>query len=149
MPIVSGYYDHRGTPVPRVLAYIYFLRFKNGRWIRFLVDTGASQTSIHPSDWLFIVPQQEWFTWPTDHSSQGISGSRAYAIEPAIILFRANGESRLLASTLQVVAVSHLMPQDLSQPIPSLLGMDLLADSQLSLKPSDDLLTIDVPGTFI
>ena len=112
--MIAGYFDERGRlyiegllRVPRldVVGRVYFL-----------VDTGATATSLSPNDGdNLLVPASELAS-PVRH--RGIAGTRTYYREPAVILFPDGEEWRRFDIDL------YIAPPDESADY--LLGRDVL-----------------------
>ena len=111
--MIAGYFDERGRPYVRGLVRIPRLNVV-GR-VNFLVDTGASVTSLSPNDGdNLLVPVSELINPATQH---GIAGTRTYYREPAVILFSDGTEWRRFDVEL------YIAPADTAtRYLPSLLG---------------------------
>ncbi len=115
--MIAGYFDERGRPYVRGLVRIPRLNVV-GR-VNFLVDTGASVTSLSPYDGdNLLVPVSELVNPATQ---QGIAGTRTYYREPAVIMLLDEAEWQWFDVDLYVA------PPGLGADyLPSLLGRDVL-----------------------
>ena len=115
--MIAGYFDERERP--RVEGQVWVPRLNVVGWVNFLVDTGATATSLAPNDTRNLrVPVSELFN-PV--RQQGIAGTRTYYREPAVILFSDGTEWRRFDVEL------YIAPPDLgANYLPSLLGRDVL-----------------------
>ena len=81
--MIIGYFDERGRPY--VEGRVWVPRLNVSGWIDFLVDTGATATSLSPNGTRRLrVPISELAN-PVRH--RGIAGTRTYYREPAVIMF--------------------------------------------------------------
>lgn len=116
------------TPAPAVQGLIYLPRLKLiSGWIRFMVDTGATDTCLHGTAALAL---QDKMRPSTLTSSRGVGGASSYYREKAIvILVEENGRPLPFPVNLLIQLVG---PEGLEQPPnPSLLGRDILRDFDL------------------
>lgn len=115
--MIIGYFDERGRPY--VEGRVWVPRLNVSGWIDFLVDTGATATSLSPNGTRRLrVPISELVN-PVQH--RGIAGTRTYYREPAVILFPDGAEWRQFDVDLYVAP-----PSPGSDYLPSLLGRDIL-----------------------
>ncbi len=115
--MIIGYFDERGRPY--VEGWVRVPRLNASGWIDFLVDTGATATSLSPNDGdSLLVPIPELVN-PVQH--RGIAGTRTYYREPAVILFPDGVEWRQFDIDLYIAP-----PSPGSDYLPSLLGRDML-----------------------
>ena len=105
--------------------------------ISFLVDTGASVTTIAPNDGCRIGVD-----YGALRNQQGISGiggeARAY-IEPAILCF--GGSSKIYVYQLPIL---FLEPLEEYMQYPSLLGRDILSKWKMVYSPQENHLSFEV-----
>jgi hypothetical protein len=102
--------------------------------IDFLVDTGSTDTYLHPQDATLQMriaeatladPRQ----WPNREPTGGIGGSVACYVQPAIYLFH-HDDGQVQRITHEI----HIVPPTLTNAtFPSLLGMDILRHFRLSM----------------
>ncbi len=102
--------------------------------INFLVDTGATDTYLHPQDAKTEIgidparladPRQ----WLTKRATNGLGGRVACYVEPAVYLFfHDDGQTR------QITHEIHIVPPTVSNAVlPSLLGLDILRHFKVSM----------------
>ena len=115
--MIVGYFDERERPYVEGLVRIPRLNVI-GR-VHFLVDTGATVTSLSPNDGNnLLVPVAELAN-PT--RQQGIAGTRTYYREPAVILFL----DGVIRQRFDIAL--YIAPTDAAaRYLPSLLGRDVL-----------------------
>ena len=120
--MIAGYFDERGRPYVEGLLRVTRLDVV-GR-VYFLVDTGATATSLSPNDGdNLLVPASELVS-PVRH--RGIAGTRTYYREPAAILFPDGAEWRRFDVDL------YIAPPDVGADyLPSLLGRDVLNEVRM------------------
>lgn len=100
--MIIGYFDERGRPY--VEGRVWVPRLNVSGWIDFLVDTGATATSLSPNGTRRLrVPISELVD-PVQH--RGIAGTRTYYREPAVILFPDGAEWRRFDVDLYVAPPS-------------------------------------------
>jgi hypothetical protein len=115
--MIIGYFDERGRPY--VEGQVRVPRLNIGGWVDFLVDTGATATSLSPNDGdNLLVPTSELVS-PVLH--RGIAGTRTYYREPAVILFPDGAEWRRFDVDLYLAP-----PDEGADYLPSLRGRDVL-----------------------
>ena len=147
--MIAGYFDPLSPqwPVPMVRVALYLPRI-NSQWVfvDFLLDTGASTTSLHPRDALTQVgisagTLAQPDMWPQRTSHQGIGGSPVYYQEPVTYgLEHTDGTWQTIPGEL---AIAQLRPDNL--PLPSLLGWDVLQRFRVNLNWADRTVTLDSP----
>ena len=144
MPRVSGFIDTSGgVGAPIVRSLVFLPRFGAGGFVDFLVDTGASKTALHPYDWTLFVPPDRWTDWTVTESLRGIGGSRQYAEEEAGLIF-VDEDGNRFASQQMSILVGLLTVEDLSIPVPSVLGMDIMSKGSIAIDQHS--VTLDLPG---
>jgi len=96
-----------------------------GSIVRFLVDTGASSTCLHPEDAISLgipIDGLQASVW-----SQGIGGKAGYAVMPAQVCFqepyRFGRRFRLVGYDIDLAVA---LPTEENAILPSLLGRDIL-----------------------
>lgn len=127
--MISGFFDPESRwPIPMVQAYI-TVPDVTPRWtlIDFLVDTGASDTSLHPQDArqrlridaeLLDSPSR----WPSVIHAGGIGGGASYYPVPAsYAFFHDDGTLLVIDGKVDIARPTHV-----NRRIPSLLGWDVL-----------------------
>ncbi len=106
----------------------------------FVIDTGADASVIHEGDAFRILPigyQPEW-----EASLRGISTTEVrYAVEPAVLTFVAESGQEVSVPVERLI-VAHVGPAQ--DPLPSLLGRDVLQRFRLVIDPAASLVTLDI-----
>ena len=123
--MIAGWFDTRERPTVRARLIIPRMGV-DGR-IDFLVDTGATLTSLHPDDGQRIgCPFDEL---RNARNMVGVGGSSQYFLEPAVVVLY--GENSVRPLNVELL-VSKPQPPSTSDPhpvvnrLPSLLGRDVL-----------------------
>ena len=116
--MIAGYFSERGTPY--LVARLYLPRLDIIGRVHFLVDTGATDTLLHPRDGSNLgVPFAE-LSNPVER--RGIGGTRTYYGESAVVLLLDDDSWRRFDVELYISP-----PQAGSGSLlPSLLGRDVL-----------------------
>ena len=115
--MIAGYFDAMGRPYIRGMVRIPRLNVV-GR-VAFLVDTGATVTSLSPNDGdNLLVPISE-LTNPVQQ--RGIAGARTYYREPAVVMFHDGVQWKRFDVQLYIAP-----PDAAASYLPSLLGRDVL-----------------------
>ena len=123
--MIAGWFDTWERP--RVPARLIIPRFGVSGRIDFLVDTGATVTSLHPDDGRRIGCPFDELRNPRNMA--GVGGSSQYFREPAVVVLYGRDRVRpldveLLVSKPQPTSVSD--PRPVVNRLPSLLGRDVL-----------------------
>ena len=102
--------------------------------IDFLVDTGATESYLHPQDAkvrvgidpsMLAEPQR----WPDRQVTNGIGGTVICYVRPAIFLFHHDdGQEQQITHEISIVP-----PTPANSVLPSILGMDVLSHFILSM----------------
>ena len=123
--MIVGRFDDWGRPILR--ARLLILRLGISGRVNFLVDTGASQTCLHPHAGRRIqIPFDELHT-PMDRV--GIGGSFPYYHEPASVLLHDGEREHAFDITLSIASPqlpTPSNPRPVVNLLPSLLGRDVL-----------------------
>jgi hypothetical protein len=112
--------------------------------IEFLIDTGATSSTVHPSDMLSrfrVIPSElaSAERWPRQRAGWGIGGRVIDYIESAELRFRRdNGTVLMLA---QDILIAQFTPEN--EDLPSLLGWDVLRHFRLTLDARTSLVQLD------
>ena len=115
--MIAGYFSERGTPY--VVARLYLPRLDIVGRVNFLVDTGATDTLLHPREGSNLgIPSAE-LSNPVER--RGIGGTRTYYGESAVILLLDEDTWRRFDVELHISP-----PQSGSANLPSLLDRDVL-----------------------
>ena len=115
--MITGYFDERGRPYAE--GQVWIPRLNIGGWVHFLVDTGATVTSLSPNDGdNLLVPVAEL---ANPARQQGIAGTRTYYREPAVIMLLDAEEWQRFDVELYIAP-----PDAAARYLPSLLGRDVL-----------------------
>ena len=113
--------------------------------VSFLLDTGASQTTLHPIDWEkmglpIFTPYPASDRWMT-----GVGGQVAYRPIEVSLVFRAGSEAFELP--IEVLYGPSGPVDDDGRKLPSLLGMDILAHGVLQMDHSSKNLSFEPNGS--
>ncbi|MYC32893.1 MAG: hypothetical protein F4X64_06915 [Chloroflexi bacterium] len=115
--MIAGYFSRGG--IPYVRARLYLPRLDIVGRVHFLVDTGATDTLLHPREGSNLgIPSAE-LSNPVER--RGIGGTRTYYGESAVILLLDDDSWRRFDIELYISP-----PQAGSGALPSLLGRDIL-----------------------
>lgn len=123
--MTAGWFDAQERP--RVRARLLIPRFGVSGRIDFLVDTGATVTTLHPDDGRRIgCPFDEL---RDQRNMGGVGGSNQYFQEPAVVVLYGRAsthtfEIEMLVSKPQPPSASN--PSPVVNRLPSLLGRDVL-----------------------
>lgn len=102
--------------------------------IDFLVDTGSTDTYLHPQDAkirLGIAPARLATpqSWPNHRSTTGIGGTVTCYVAPAVYVFRHDD-----GCTRRITHEIHIAPPAVTNAtLPSLLGMDILSQFRVTM----------------
>ena len=130
-----------------VLPIALNIPYLNGnRWtaVNFLVDTGASQTCLHPNDAAdqLKVPRsrlRDATQWPRIADSGGVGGGATYFPLPVRYGFvHTDGREEIIEGT---IAVGQLTATN--EWIPSLMGWDLLQHFRLDMHGRNKTVSLD------
>ena len=123
--MIVGRFDDWGRPI--LPARLLIPRFGIRGRVTFLVDTGATETCLHPHAGRRIqIPFDEL---RAPQSSIGIGGSQPYYQEPAVVILTdSDGEHRfaIILSIAKPKPITPTNPDPIINRIPSLLGRDVL-----------------------
>lgn len=123
--MIAGRFDDWGRPILRTRLLI--PRFRINETVNFLVDTGATETCLHPHAGQRIqIPFDELHN---SHSTIGIGGSQPYYQEPAVVILTDSDGERRFPISLSIAKPQPITPPDpdpIINRIPSLLGRDVL-----------------------
>lgn len=126
-----------------VSGFVELPRFGVGEHIRFLVDTGATVTTIHPADADELGIDFNLLTG--DARSYGIGGTSKIFREKARLLFR---DSELDYWYTYELEISIADATDYNQGYPSLLGSDVLSCWYMESDPTNGRLQFTVRRTL-
>ena len=99
--------------------------------IRFLVDTGADASYLHPGDGTDISVPFDLLQGRS--TSQGIGGVASYFPEPAVLMFYDEAAGQYHGYRININVAK---PDDVSDRIPSLLGRDIIRRWQMDYDPT-------------
>ncbi len=135
--MITGFFDPGGPnwPIPRVRANLY-LPLVAPRWasIRFVIDTGAAMTVLHPTqarDDVGIGPA--WLAdpdrWPRRVTAHGIGGEQVcYVVEAESGLRHERGHTQVIRDRILIAE-----PSSATEALPSVLGWNVLQHFRLEL----------------
>ena len=129
--MIVGGFDGRGRPY--VECRIVIPRLRVDESVRFLLDTGADNTSLHP-----LAARRARI--PFDHlgnrtDSRGIGGTSSYFREPALLIFDDDSQLRVYDVELRIAE-----PNDNNQRLPSLLGRNIINHWFMQYDPTNSRL---------
>ncbi len=128
--VIGGWFDTRERP--RVRARLFVPRFGVSGRIDFLVDTGATVTTLHPDDGRRIGCPFDELREP--FALVGVGGRSAYYREPALIVLAGSRGDYTFDITLMIAKPeppSASNPRPVVNRLPSLLGRDVLNQVQM------------------
>jgi hypothetical protein len=144
--MIRGSFDPtRSGPYPWVGAAVYLPGYSQGWFVvRFLLDTGAATTCLHPRDAIsrggidaatLADPQ----FWPSASPRQGVGGTSDYYTIDAHYAFVHSDTGRIqtIAGTIDVAAITAS-----NQQLPSLLGWDILQNFVLAVDSRSGTVTL-------
>jgi hypothetical protein len=110
--------------------------------VRFLVDTGADFTLIHPTSMTILgVQPKKHFRDAGLNESHGIGGRTKLYLEPCNLTFaHQNGTMDQIALTLRFAS-----PTRVNAHYPSLLGRDVLSYYRLTFEQASNLVMLETP----
>lgn len=114
-------------PAPAVQAYYYLPRLNLGGLVLFMVDTGASGTSLHGAAAWNLRGNLRPSTLDT---ARGVGGTCRYYGEQAVLLFE-DTQGQPITRPLRRIDIQRILPAQLAQDadilrVPCLLGRDIL-----------------------
>lgn len=151
--VINGTFSSFGftvTKMPCVQSYIYLPRLDQGKWVNFLVDTGASQTCLGPIDCISLSVTRSKLRKSTLHTIVGIGGYVEMFSESAILIFRQqDNEILTYRCTIELPSLTRKSYADNASTfsIPSLLGRDVLAQLSVYMNLDKDELHL-IPKAY-
>jgi hypothetical protein len=144
--VIRGEFDPSAPyPKPWVRVLVY-LEGHSPIWteVRFLIDTGAGMTCLHPRDALSVgVPRrsllrrQAWSN-PPIHMS-GVGGTMEYFETPYSYAFQTmNGDLHIIDRNILVARATLA-----NTGLPALLGWDILRDFHLTVRQDTGFIELD------
>ena len=127
---------------PHLTALVEIPRLQVQHTVDFVVDTGASRTTLHP-----VTIQSMGLTWhsyapPNSEAMKGILGGASYGREDAILHL---GPRSLDCCISMGPLKKKLYADSLQASIPSLLGMDVLQRLRLVMDYRNAEITLTLP----
>lgn len=129
--MIIGGFDGRGRPY--VECRVVIPRLGTDESIRFLLDTGADNTSLHPLAARRARIPFDQLGNRTD--SRGIGGTSSYFREPALLVFDDDSQLRLYEIELRIAG-----PNENNQTLPSLLGRNVINHWYVQYDPTNSRL---------
>ena len=129
--MIIGGFDGRGRPYFECRVII--PRLGTDENIRFLLDTGADNTSLHPLAARRARIPFDQLGNRTD--SRGIGGTSSYFREPAFLVFEDGSQLRVYGVELRVAE-----PNESNQTLPSLLGRNVINHWYVQYDPTNSRL---------
>ena len=144
--MINGFFRQGRGPEPYVRIGLDLPLLSPSPWVAvsFLVDTGASQTCLHPRDatTFFGTPRARLLDpnqWPRVADSGGVGGAAIYFPLPVRYGFvHTDGREEIIEGT---IAVGQLTATN--EWIPSLMGWDLLQHFRLDLHGRNKTVSLD------
>ncbi len=129
--MIIGEFDDRGRPY--VEGRIIIPRLKVNGIVRFLVDTGADRTCLHPRDARRV--RMSFDQLGNMRTSSGVGGSSSYFREPTILAFADKPQTRAYELDLLIAE-----PHGSNEKLPSLLGGDVINHWNMLYDPENSRL---------
>ena len=134
--MIVGEFDERGQPFVEGRLVIPRLRIEER--VRFLVDSGASNTCLHPRDARALSVR---FDQLADIGElQGVGGGSPYFREPAILEFSDGRQTRFYGVRLLIAEPRGMR----NGGLPSLLGRDVVNQWYMHYDPTNGRLEFEV-----
>ena len=128
-------------------AYVYLPKFKRGKPVSFIMDTGAESSVLDISDAKLLIPRRSLFKgyrMAAPREAEGIGGTAWYYPEKAyIVLEHEDGSQDLIEQTIDIPVASN---DNWNATLGSLLGMDLLTRYLVTIDFSRPLVSLEYPG---
>lgn len=124
--MIAGYFDGDGQPC--LECRVQLPRLAVGDRIRFLLDTGADTTILHPDDGHLIGCPFDALTNPAEFT--GVGGALLHYMEQAVLTF----DDMDGGSWRFEIEISIAKPHPVTNGLDSLLGRDIL--NQLDMEHS-------------
>ena len=126
---------------PYIRAVVELPRLGLRHPVDFLVDTGAVRTTLHPLSMTRLGISLDGYAPSYRSEMTGVGGGASYGEEDAVLHFRnAQMPTRVLLGPL----VREQFDFSLSSRLPSLLGMDVLSRTRMSVDYLANELWVDV-----
>ena len=139
--MIRGEFLSDGTPI--VEGFLTLPRLNATKSVRFLVDTGAYATCIHPPDSERVSLPFELLERPV--LSHGVGGMATYFLEPAVLEF-IDGDAREIRRYEIDVHIAKPAPDPMHSinRLHSLLGRDIIDRWRMLYDRTDNLLEFTV-----
>ena len=124
---------------PYVRCRLSLPRLGVGGRLIFLVDTGADSTYLHPGDGVEIGVPFDLLQGRS--TTRGIGGTASHFPEPAVLVFADEAEGQDYGYR---ISINVAKSDDVSDRIPSLLGMDIIRRWQMDYDPTNGKLEFAV-----
>ncbi len=134
--------EQDSLPSPSVTAVVEIPNLGVSASVEFLVDTGATQTVLHPGDVLKLgIDITTYAASAHPCISSGVGGEASYGVEDAILRFKnINAPLRALIGPLDPSQFEFA----LKKQIPSLLGRDFLNRGRLIVDYENNQVSIEM-----
>ena len=123
---IEGYYETgiKSAPPLYVQGFVHLPRLRVSHDVKFLIDTGADNTCLHPRDVGMFQIDYRRLRNSALATSAGIGGDLTYYREDAVLIFRDQSGEYLSWSFVIHLCVRPHSPTTLE--LPSLLGRDFI-----------------------
>ena len=125
--MIIGEFDDRGRPY--VEGRVIIPRLNINGIVRFLLDTGADRTCLHPRD--ARRARMPFNQLGNRRTSRGIGGSSSYFSETTILAFVDKPQMRFYELELLIAE-----PHESNEELPSLLGRDVINHWYMQYDPA-------------
>ena len=125
--MIIGEFDDRGRPY--VEGRVIIQRLNINGIVRFLLDTGADRTCLHPRD--ARRARMPFDQLGNRRTSRGIGGSSSYFSETTILAFVDKPQMRFYELELLIAE-----PHERNEELPSLLGRDVINHWYMQYDPA-------------
>ena len=144
--MISGYFGlglSRAMPAVRVSLHLPGIT-RDFEAIDFLLDTGATDTCLHPQDAKIKIgidpatlanPQ----SWPNQRSINGVGGRATYYIQPAVYAF--HHDDGFVQQLTREIHIAR--PTATNATLPSFLGIDMLRYFKVSMDYAGQRLVLE------
>ena len=145
--MIQGYYATRPDPYPSAPYVRAFIVLRGGtrlgRNIDFLIDTGADDTCLHPSDVIALGVDASILNPNTRVSHTGIGGGLYYYSTEATLVFEGAGDWVVWTTHISVCDIWTAQLDPRVHQLPSLIGRDFLNLCDVRADASKDIVLMN------